>query len=870
MNSDIWASQNSGVELNRDNFINLLRKALEEGNVRFVKQASSFWLEKYPNDLLILCIHAKSLFIENEFVKANEIIKQLCDRDPEFLEAWEIRSQFIKLQEIPATIDIGSHIYALGGKVPKGLEVSQWSKDIKACNDLLANDELEKSKELLLSALSLNVQVDLLAINHLRSIKNEQDQISFLRLAKIYHQRWPECLQISLLLADAEIEIGEEIKGVALLHDCSSKDIAEQVALRLWGKDHEYSSIWPSDLKFNLPIQIPSQLAIPLGWNQLNEGEKQSVPAASNKKQHLNLKSSSLINKVEKSNNLSSMAENSDFNTLSEIENEYKSITEKINKPEIKTIDGRLPIYVILTTKKGLLSQYGEKSAEVIFDCIKKMTDALNLRKGWQAIAFYPDDINCTRMFEIDPVTVIDPWKIKLTLVDLDKYLRKKGQMIGCVLIIGSHEVVPFHALPNPTNDKDQEILSDNPYATLDSNYFVPEWPIGRLPGENNNDPGLILKQMRQIIENHQNQQSNLPWWNRVSVLFNSSTNLINLMNGFISKTPDFGYSAAVWRRSSLATFRPIGSGNYLKVSPPFNSNTIEFDQIIKAKNAYFNLHGLPDSSDWYGQRDMSDPVSTPDFPVALSTQQFNKTESSPEIIYSEACYGAFIQNKTIDQSLALKFKDKGALAFIGSTCIAYGSVVTPLIGADLLGFLFWKLIKEGYSVGESFTQAKIGLAKLMTQRQGYLDGEDQKTLISFVLYGDPLSSTSEIKQSNQIKTLRQRKAMKILAYNDRSDLCQKEVRISGEILKELRTTLGEYLPGIENANLSIQRHNVPAHQTSESANNKNAPKPTGVSFNRFKITYFSEFSNHQKVHPQYARVTLDEQGKLIKLAVSR
>ena len=27
-----------------------------------------------------------------------------------------------------------------------------------------------------------------------------------------------------------------------------------------------------------------------------------------------------------------------------------------------------------------------------------------------------------------------------------------------------------------------------------------------------------------------------------------------------------------------------------------------------------------------------------------------------------------------------------------------------------------------------------------MNQRQGFLDGEDQKTLISFVLYGDPLT----------------------------------------------------------------------------------------------------------------------------------
>ena len=36
--------------------------------------------------------------------------------------------------------------------------------------------------------------------------------------------------------------------------------------------------------------------------------------------------------------------------------------------------------------------------------------------------------------------------------------------------------------LPNPTDDADPDIPSDNPYATADDNYFVPEWPIARLP----------------------------------------------------------------------------------------------------------------------------------------------------------------------------------------------------------------------------------------------------------------------------------------------------------------------------------------------------------------------------------------------------
>jgi len=80
-----------------------------------------------------------------------------------------------------------------------------------------------------------------------------------------------------------------------------------------------------------------------------------------------------------------------------------------------------------------------------------------------------------------------------------------------------------------------------------------------------------------------------------------------------------------------------------------------------------------------------------------------------------------------------------GSMGFVGSTVISYGSVGTPLIGADLLGWQFWKNLKDGQTAGEALMQAKIALVKEMTQRQGFLDGEDQKTLISFVLYGDPL-----------------------------------------------------------------------------------------------------------------------------------
>ena len=118
----------------------------------------------------------------------------------------------------------------------------------------------------------------------------------------------------------------------------------------------------------------------------------------------------------------------------------------------------------------------------------------------------------------------------------------------------------------------------------------------------------------------------------------------------------------------------------------------------------------------------------------------------TPEIIFSEACYGAYILEKTAENSLALKFLATGCRALVGSTVMSYGSISTPLNAADLLGTAFWKYLKDGIPVGDALRRAKIHLAREMHKRQGYLDGEDQKTLISFVLYGDPLAHSFDLR----------------------------------------------------------------------------------------------------------------------------
>ena len=138
---------------------------------------------------------------------------------------------------------------------------------------------------------------------------------------------------------------------------------------------------------------------------------------------------------------------------------------------------------------------------------MSKLGEYIKKNNGWGSIVFYPDDKDCMLKLGLSAIDKVDPWKIKLALTDLDKSLTKKGSMIGAVLIVGGNEIIPFHQLPNPTDDMDNHVLSDNPYGAVDNNYFIPDWQVGRLPGDNQSDAGLLLIQLRNVISSYSGGQ---------------------------------------------------------------------------------------------------------------------------------------------------------------------------------------------------------------------------------------------------------------------------------------------------------------------------------------------------------------------------
>ena len=538
-----------------------------------------------------------------------------------------------------------------------------------------------------------------------------------------------------------------------------------------------------------------------------------------------------------------------------------------MKRPSLGRSDGRYPVYVIFSTIKGLDKQYGPQTRDILIKEMQSLADYVSQRPGWNTLVFFPDQPECAEKLGISPVASLDPWKLKLALADLDQALSKKGQMIGALLIVGGTEIVPFHRLPNPTSDIDQDVPSDNPYATLDSNYFVPEWPVGRLPGEAGKDAGSLLEQLRSLNQYHAKKAKLSP----------QLGNLIRWIIEFLrqraaaKQMKGFGYTAAVWKEASALVLKSMNESADLLVSPPNLTQTMDSDGLVKSPLEYFNLHGLSDAAEWYGQKDSEDTSNEPDYPVALSPKNLIRNGNAPQIIFTEACYGAHVFDKCEDQSLALKFLSIGSRAFVGSTTIAYGSVAAPLIGADLLGFHFWRYLREGSTVGEALLQGKLALVKEMNQRQGFLDGEDQKTLISFVLFGDPLAGYEAYKTRSK-SILRFKTHPEVKTICDRQSEDGATAAISQTMLKEVKAIVEAYLPGLEDADFSVsEMHEECAghgHECPTSALGRKFSKsgnPGGVVVTVSKSVRFAKHTFHQ-----YARVTLNEKGKMVKLAVSR
>jgi hypothetical protein len=822
----------------------------------FIRKTALAWLAVFPGDLQIQLIHAQATAKDLGAQKAFPLVEKICQADPAYPEAQQLRVEVYPQDFNPENFYGEYYSLAPNQRVFRKQEVKQilpkWAELLANISQLIKAGEIKKASTLLPELLGFNPESSLAAVTHLELIIRDPEtpDLAVRQLAEFYLNKFPDCLAAQIILAESMIKGGLSDQGVGLLHKAASLDITGQVANRLWGVNHPYQNLWPENLETFLEISIPAAVSGALGWNQL--------PA--NIRETKYNKGRDFQNFSETRNTEGNLAPEKLIN----IDDDLGIERERIDK----RIGGRFPMYVVFSTRKGLSNKYGPETGAIIIEQMKRTTSAVRLKPGWGAVTLLADDPSSMANFGLKPTLADDPWALKLALADLDQAMNMKGLMIGALLIVGGPDVVPYHKLPNPVADVDHDVPSDNPYSTVDENYFIPEWPVGRLPGGSGTDPGLLLDMLRHISEHHMGKKnSNQSIWKRFI------TWLKDLFAIALKQSnQSFGYVAEAWKEASLDVFKNIQDQGELVTSPPFGKET-EIPVPI-TRYGYFNLHGVEDSPEWYGQKDFTNGSPGPDYPVALRPRDINAYEDAPLFVFTEACYGVHLNGRAIEDSISLKYLSRGSHAVIGSTVTAYGSVSAPLIAADLLANHFWKYINQGLSSGIALQKAKIDLAREMNARQGYLDGEDQKTLISFMHFGDPLASpqTAERKKPKSIQISRQTPAQ-VKTVCDRSNLT---TDIPSATLMHVKHVVKRYLPGMEDAEMILSTekgtcsgddHQCATAQFGKKVHSENLGQ-------RHVVTLSKKFevpkSSGKTVHRHYARVTFDKNGKLVKLAVSR
>lgn len=897
--------------ITRANLIKLIKASRAAGRHDFARAIAAEWLVAWPGDHEVQLLLGEVEIAQGQHPAAAKRLHALILTHPLFEQAYGLLGHAMKASGAPNR----AVAFTACGRALQGVELPsgvgpQWTTALARAAAALQKGAAAEAVSAAQEALSADPDLPLPTLMVTRAFLLEGNTDAALSAARSGHDRWPVCVPFRILMADELLSRGEIGRGVEYLHQAVADDPLGFSVSAMLGSQHAYRDLWPDDMQAPLNRPIPPEISAALGDNPPIEPAAKSIPPGTpddpappvdippgevkpeNPEPQQPIAHSTPFTPEFTDEEQSPMPDGlpvpkpwesfrgpdsgdshaqmpiSQPENAEQVREELDRLSARIDSLGPNPEDRRIPAYIVLSSHTRLIQTLGEAGYRGVDGAIMQLVEAVRRRPRWAAYRIYVDDPQTLEPFGLGPVDPGNAWQIKLRLADIDQILAQRGEMIGALLIVGGDGVIPFHMLPNPTDDDDDVIPSDNPYATTDENYFAPEWPIGRLPV--NNDADLLIKLILDAARHHIQDQQSVSWILRFKQwLFTILRRLMGNRNSAL------GYSASIWRKASLAVFKSIGETQGMITSPPVQSGRLPVMAMRPVHLSYFNLHGLEEAPEWFGQRDpLRDTTSRTEFPIALHPEDVVNSGRAPSVVYTEACFGANSIDKTPETALCLKFLQSGSHAVVGSTKISYGSVTPPLIAADLLGKLFWEQVNRSIPVGEALRRAKLQLIGYMYDRQEYLDGEDQKTLITFVLYGDPLYTPgkygSQIGPKTIVRHTVRPKAVSTTCAIGGVPIAQED--LDPATIGKVKSIVSRYLPGMVDAHYSIHEqrhgcqaddHTCPTHQIGIKSNRSIASKRMVVSLAK------SIPEGHLK-HTHYARLTLDKDGKVIKLAVSR
>lgn len=357
-------------------------------------------------------------------------------------------------------------------------------------------------------------------------------------------------------------------------------------------------------------------------------------------------------------------------------------------------------MHLVLVATRRLAALYGAGYPAVA----AALADALSARAA-AGIASYRYDPEAGLPDLAIPPAACTPAELVAQLRAIETALALRGAIIESLWIIGGPQAVPFGSLPNPLPDRDGPLQSDAVYGCADLGNLLPRWPVGRTP--DGNPPGLLVDLLRLVAAAHHAGPRPCP--------------------------PPLAISAARWAQVSAAVLARSGGGD-AQLAPPLRDGAAVRGAIADRRLLYGNLHGVRNTLAWYGQ-----PENDSELIPVLQPHDLNGLRLPGTLVISQACFGARLDRQDGAIPMAPALLAAGAAAVIAPTGLSYGAPDPPPGESDLLAIhLLTACRSAGMSPGGIIQAAQKAMLRELLTSQGGPHADDVKTLLSFVLYGDP------------------------------------------------------------------------------------------------------------------------------------
>jgi len=372
-----------------------------------------------------------------------------------------------------------------------------------------------------------------------------------------------------------------------------------------------------------------------------------------------------------------------------------------------------------VTVRARLERKYDAASLARIDAAVKKWI-AADRARGIRTIHVAVDDAAAMRRHRARPLTGrVTPNKVKRAV---DQLRRRYSPEY--LVLFGADDVVPHFEVENPSydpdGDDDERVPTDNPYASDEqfragrrSTYLVPDAVVGRIPDL----PGSADAAWFTDYLTHASR-----WTSRRRKEYADA----------------YAICCASWEGAGRECVREIGeSSRRLMMSPPRKDDSTVARRRLASRLHLIKCHGSSLDSRFYGQRGSA-------YPVALDSGTLRGRVSARTVVGAMCCYGAGVFSPddpaAVDAGawpIASTYLRRGAWAFAGSTTIAWVGTGTMMC-ADWIVAGYLKAVLDGASVGRALLEAKQGYLRWLGQQGQKPDVADEKTLLQFVLLGDP------------------------------------------------------------------------------------------------------------------------------------